>query len=268
MRQQPQLRNSAGRALSYQRMRRTLLIPAALALGGLLPATAMADPPDAPPPLSAALGTCKRSGVAEQRVTEFVGSMPARPGASRMRMRFELERKRPNTRRWRRVPRAVGFGKWERSLPSRAGFIFHKRVVGLRVPARYRALISFVWTRSNGTVVQRAQRRSAACWQPDLRPDLRLDSALGVVPAAQPGLALYTMMVRNAGRSASGPFSVRIGTGRSEAASLAAGERRWLLVLAPVCAGGSLVSARVDEEDRVDESREDANSARLPCPLG
>lgn len=250
-------------------MRRTLLILVAFALGALLPAAAMADAPgDAPPPLSAALGSCKHSGVAQQRVTEFVGSMPARAGASRMRMRFDLQRKRPNTRRWRRVPRAVGFGRWERSLPSRAGFIFHKRVVGLRVPARYRALISFAWERGDGTVLQRAQRRSAACRQPDLRPDLRLDSALGGVLAAQPGMALYSIAVRNAGRSASDPFSLRIGNGRSEAASLGAGERRWLLVLAPACPAGSLVTARVDEEDRVDESHEDANSARLPCPLG
>ena len=250
-------------------MRRTLLIPAALALGGLLPAAVMADAPsDAPPPLRAALGSCKHSGVARLRVTEFVGSMPARAGASRMRMRFDLERKRPNARRWRRVRGAAGFGKWERSLPSRAGFIFHKRVVGLWVPARYRALITFAWERSDGTVLQRAQRRSAACWQPDLRPDLRPDSALSAVPAVQPGLALYTMMVRNAGRSASGPFSVRIGTGRSEAASLAAGERRWLTMLAPACAADSLLTVRVDEQDRVDESHEDGNSARLPCPPG
>ena len=250
-------------------MRRTLLVPAVFALSGLLPAAVMADAPsDAPPPLRAALGSCKHSGVARLRVTEFVGSMPARAGASRMRMRFDLERKRPNARRWRRVRGAAGFGKWERSLPSRAGFIFHKRVVGLWVPARYRALIMFAWERSDGTVLQRAQRRSAACWQPDLRPDLRPDSALSAVPAVQPGLALYTMMVRNAGRSASGPFSVRIGTGRSEAASLAAGERRWLTVLAPACAADSLLTARVDEQDRVDESHEDGNSARLPCPPG
>ncbi|CAN5489058.1 hypothetical protein BH20ACT17_BH20ACT17_14540 [soil metagenome] len=249
-------------------MRRTLLVPAVFALSGLLPAAVMAAAPsDAPPALRAALGSCKHSGLAQQRVTEFVGSMPARAGASRMRMRFDLERKRP-TRRWRRVRGAAGFGKWERSLPSRAGFIFHKRVVGLRVPARYRALISFAWERSDGTILQRAQRRSAACWQPDLRPDLRFDGALSGVPAVQPGLALYTLMVRNAGRSASGPFSVRIGNGRIEAASLAAGERRGLLVLAPVCAGGSLLTARVDEEDRVDESHEDAHGARLPCPLG
>jgi len=252
-------------------MRRTLLFPAVLALGGAAPAAALADAPSdpsSPPPLSASLESCKRSAGAERRVTEFTGSMPARAGASLMRMRFDLERRRPGERRYRRVKGAVGFGGWERSLPSRAGFIFHKRVVGLRVPARYRALISFAWERSDGTVVQRARRRSAACWQPDLRPDLRPDNALSGVPAAPPGLALYTLMVRNAGRSASGPFSVRIGNGRTEAASLAAGERRWLLVLAPSCAAGSLLTVRVDEEDRVDESHEDANSARLPCPLG
>ena len=250
-------------------MRRTLLIPAVFALGGLLPAAVMAAAPsDAPPPLSAALGTCKHSGIAQQRVTEFVGSMPARAGASRMRMRFDLERKRPNTRRWRRVPGAAGFGKWERSLPSRAGFIFHKRVAGRRVPAAYRALVSFAWERSDGTVVQRARRRTAGCWQPDLRPDLRPGTKLTGTLAAQPGLALYTLMVRNAGRSTAAPFSVRVGGGRAEVVSLAAGEQRSVLVLAPACTAGSSLTARVDEERRVDESHEDGNGVRLPCPLG
>jgi hypothetical protein len=106
-----------------------------------------------------------------------------------MRMRFDLDRKRPNQRRWRRVPGA-------------------------------------------------------------------------------PGLALYTLMVRNAGRSTAGPFSVRVGGGRTEVVSLAAGEQRSVLVPAPACAAGSSLTARVDEERRVDESHEDGNGVRLPCPLG
>ena len=254
-------------------MRRTLLISSLVALSGAVPATVVADPPTGPPPpLSAALERCTHSADAEERVTEFLGSMPARAGASRMRMRFDLERrrpnKRPNKRRWRRVHGAAGFGTWERSLPSRAGFIFHKRVAGLQVPAGYRALVSFAWERSDGTVVQRARRRTAGCWQPDLRPDLRPGTKLTGTLAAQPGLALYTLMVRNAGRSTAAPFSVRVGGGRAEVVSLAAGEQRSVVVLAPACAAGSSVTARVDEERRVDESHEDGNGVWLPCPLG
>jgi len=250
-------------------MRRTLLICSLVALGGAVPATVVADPPTEPSPaLSAALASCAHSADAEERVTEFVGSMPARAGASRMRMRFDLDRKRPNQRRWRRVPGAPGFGTWERSLPSRAGFIFRKRVVGLQVPARYRARVSFAWEREDGTVVQRARRRTGGCWQPDLRPDLRPGTKLTGALAAQPGLALYTLMVRNAGRSTAGPFSVRVGGGRTEVVSLAAGEQRSVLVPAPACAAGSSLTARVDEERRVDESHEDGNGVRLPCPLG
>ena len=250
-------------------MRRTLLTCSLVALSGAVSDTVVADPPTGPPPpLRAALESCRHSADAEERVTEFVGSMPARAGASRMRMRFDLERKRPNMRHWRRVPGAAGFGTWERSLPSRAGFIFHKRIAGLPVPARYRALVSFAWERSDGTVVQRARRRTAGCWQPDLRPDLRPATKLTGVLAAQPGIALYTLMVRNAGRSTAGPFSVRVGGGRTEVVSLAAGERRSVLVLAPVCAADSFLTARVDEERRVDESHEDGNGVRLPCPLG
>lgn len=250
-------------------MRRTFLIVAIAALGGGLPATAAADPPeDAPPPLSAELESCAQSPVIEERVTEFVGSMPARPGVTRMRMRFDLERKRPGRRQWRRVPDAEGFGSWERSLPARVGFIFHKRVVGLPVPARYRALISYAWERADGTVLQRAQRRTPGCRQSDLRPDLLPGTTLGAVLATQPGLALYTAVVRNSGRSIAGPFSVRVGTGRTQVASLAAGQQRSLLVLGTACARGSLLTVRVDEEQRVDESREDGNGVRLPCPLG
>lgn len=249
-------------------MRGSSLILGVIALGAVAPAVATADAPsDAPPQLDAVLETCQQSAAADERVTAFVGSMPARAGAVRMRMRFDLERRRPGKRRWRRVTGADGFGTWERSLPSRAGFIFHKRVVGLAVPARYRALISFAWERGDGTVTQRAQRHTPSCRQHDLRPDLRPDDTLTATLALQPGFALFTVGVHNAGRSSAGPFSVRLGSARIDVAPLAAGERRSLPLLAPACVAGSLVTVRVDEERRVEESHEDDNSVRAPCPL-
>jgi len=242
------------------------IVSSALAAALMAASGATAQTPPQRPSLGAELETCERGPLAADRVTEFVGSMPARAGASRMRMRFNLERRRKGERDWRRIA-ATGFGAWDRSLPDRAGFIFHKRVVGLQVPASYRAVVRFAWERADGSVVHRARRTSESCRQPDLRPDLVPGTTLTGVPSPQVGLALYTLSVRNAGRSAAGPFAVRIGNGRVEVGPLAAGEQRSVLVLAPLCIRGSFVNARVDEERRVEESHEDGNGLRLACPL-
>lgn len=182
------MRNFDGAALSVFSMRRTLLMTVVVGLGGALPATvsadnSSADPSTSPPPLRAVLESCRHSGLDEERVTEFTGSMPALTGAPRMRMRFDLERRRPGRRHWRRVTVATGFSRWERSLPSRAGFIVHKRVIGLPVPAAYRARVSFAWERLDHTVLRRAQRFTPRCRQPDLQP-----VSLLALPPGLPGL--------------------------------------------------------------------------------
>jgi hypothetical protein len=241
-------------------MRRRPLI-AALAAIVLVPASAAAQPPE----LSADLETCTTGAQADERVTGFVGSMPARADASRMRMRFDLERRGPGEREYRRVA-AEGFGRWERSLPDRAGFIFHKRVVGLPVPARYRATVRFRWDDAGGTTVARARRVTATCRQPDLRPDL-VPGALTAVLAPQPAVAVFTLVVRNAGRSLAGPFAVRVGSARADAPPIPAGAQRTVVVLGAACVPGDPVLVRVDVDRRVDEADERGNAERVPCPL-
>lgn len=218
-----------------------------------------------PPPLSAALETCQTSALPAQRVASFVGSMPAMAGANRMQMRFDLQRRQPDEKLWHKLLGVQGFGVWETALPGRAGFVFHKRVDGLQVPASYRAVVRFRWYRADGTIARRARKRTVACSQPDLRPDLA-PGAMRAVLDARPALAVYTLVVRNAGESAAGPFAVRVAGAVSEVAGLGAGQQVELSVVAPACVPGTPVRAVVDADRRVDEADEH-NALRRACPL-
>ena len=218
-----------------------------------------------PPPLAAGLETCTTSALPAQRVAGFVGSMPAMNGADRMQMRFELQRRRPDEKLWHRMRGVAGFGVWESAMPGRAGFVFHKRVDGLRVPAAYRAIVRFRWQRSDGLIVRHVRKRTPACSQPDLRPDL-VPGALSAVLDARPALAVYTLVVRNAGRSPAGPFTVRVAGASVEVAGLDAGAQADVAVIAPACLPGSAVRAVVDADQRIDEADE-RNALRRRCPL-
>ena len=237
-----------------------------LMVAGLLtgPGVAMAQSSEAPP-LSAALETCTTSPLPAQRVAAFVGSMPAMSGSMRMQMRFDLQRRRSDEKLWHKVSGLQGFGIWETALPGRAGFVYHKRVDGLQVPASYRAIVRFRWYRPDGTVARQARKRTAACSQPDLRPDLVVGAVRAVLDA-RPAFALYTVSVRNEGRSPAGPFTVRAAGALTEVAGLAAGEQIAVPVLAPACVRGSLIRAVVDADRRIDEADE-RNALKRGCPL-
>jgi hypothetical protein len=242
-----------------------LLILSALGAASA-PAAAQDTPDTRPPRLAAKLESCTKGALRAQRAVAFVGSMPAVPGAERMQMRFDLERLRPGQRRWRRMRNVPGFGSWDRSAPMRAGFIFHKRVDGLAVPASYRAVVSFRWEDRDGRLVRRARRRTAACTQPDLRPDLVPGVLTGALDP-RPGFAVYTLLVRNTGRSEAGPFSVRVGAVTADVDGLPAGEERAVRVAGPVCAPGTATVVEVDAGRRIEESRERGNASPRICPL-
>jgi len=244
----------------------SLVVAGLLTAAGAAVAQTPAPPPPPVPVLSAQLETCETSPLPVGRIASFVGSMPATAGATRMQMRFELQRRRAGERHWRPVRGVQGFGVWETAQPDRAGFVFHKRVDGLRVAATYRALVRFHWTDDEGEVVRQARRRTPSCAQPDLRPDLVVTSLRAALDA-RPALAVYTVTVRNYGRSPAGPFAVRAAGGLAEVPGLAAGKQLDVGVVAPVCVAGLSVHAVADADRRIDESDEH-NGLRRTCPLG
>jgi len=246
-------------------MGRSLLLAVLLALTATASCAHAQEPQPQTPPLSATLESCAASPLPVERLASFVASMPAYARATRMRIRFDLERRRPGERYWRRV-RVSGFGVWERSAANVGGFVFRKRVNGLPVPASYRALVRFRWIADDGSAVRRAHARTAACEQPDLRPNL-VPGALSAILAVQPGLAIYTLVVANTGRSTASAFSVSVGSASTEVAPLSPGEQRTIPVLTLTCPARTRIVVRVDADRRVEESDERANKARRRCPL-
>lgn len=246
-------------------MRRFAAICSLLALGGAgLGGVAHAQ--SAPPPLAAKLVTCQTGAAAADRFAVFSGSMPAIRGARTLEMRFELLERQPGGQGFARVvlPR---WGTWEKTTRRGVpGFIFTKRVEQLAAPAAFRARLTFRWLDRRGATLRTARRTSPTCHQPDPRPDLHV-AAVRLPSGGRP-----TVVVRNRGRSAAGPFAVRMSRAGAAATrqivALAAGDRQTVSFNLGRCTPGEPVTVRLDPADRVDEADEADNVVTVACPSG
>ncbi len=250
---------------------RRIVLPALLAALAL-PAPALAATPAAAtaPELGAKLASCQTGAVAAQREVEFEAAMPATDGSSELAMRFDLEQRRTTTGAWKAVREVPGFGRYERSEPGAAGFVYRKRVERLALGS-YRVVVRFRWSAADGAVLKRAVRRSAACRQPDLRADL---SVVGVTTGdpLPGGRARYVVQLRNGGRTATvGAATVGLAVDGVELATLslpglAAGGVGSVAFEGPACRPGGAVVATADPGDALPEGRESDNALAVDCP--
>jgi hypothetical protein len=241
----------------------------ALPLSLLLLLLAPAEAGAAAPAASVRVLECSPALDAASRSVTFEGRMRARRGSVTMAMRFTLQVRAPERRRWRRLA-AAGFDTWLPSEPAVRRFTYDKTIRGLPVPASYRVLVRYRWADAEGEVVARSRALSGACAQPDLRPDL-VGRRLDVAPAPDPALAVYTVVVRNGGDGPAAASAVRLDVPGGPPAlapvpALEAGESRRLAVTAPLCAPGSTLAATVDATGVVVESDEAANVITANCP--
>jgi hypothetical protein len=252
-------------------MRRLLiiaLVPVLTAAGGGSVARAAAPAPEKTP-LDARLTACETGAEPSARAATFTGSMPALTGTRRMQMRFALLQRLGVKGVFKPID-VPGWGAWERADPGRPGFIFGKRVESLVAPAAYKATVTFRWYDKKGHLQRQTIRTTAACTQPDTRPDLVLDS----FTAARSGKdqAVYSVVVSNQGLSSAGVFGVALSidgapTDPIALGPLAAGDRAQGTIAGPSCAPGGTVTIRLDPADAVDEADETNNVVERPCPL-
>jgi hypothetical protein len=222
------------------------------------------------PPLQARLMSCTTGATASARTAAFTASMPARTGTRRMWIRFELLQRTPGDAEF--APVALpAWGRWERSQPARAGFIYTKRVRGLRAPGAYRARVRFRWYDAHGRIQRELVRLTRTCRQPDPRPDLRA-GALASAPGLGPASTTYLLTVKNPGRGAAGPFDVVLSAGGMpqppvRVAGLAAGESRVVSVPGPTCTAGTTLRFVLDAGGAVAESDEADDVVDRACPV-
>ena len=221
------------------------------------------------PPLAATLDECRVSPDPALRSAAFTASMPALRGTRRMEVRFFLQQRTAGGGFVAlRLPR---WGVWQRSRPGVPGFVYTKRVSALQAPAQYRAVMRFRWLDGRGRVQRRARRVTAACRQPDLRPDLHAGQ-LAADPGPTPDTASYRFTVMNRGRGDAGPFAVVLTANRTpqpeqRVGGLAAGASEVVTLIGPRCTPGSVVRVTVDSASEVVESRERDNAVNGLCPF-
>jgi hypothetical protein len=208
-------------------------------------------------PASVALTACEP----RERAAEFEARMDRVEGTARMKLRFTLEARKAG-KGWRRVA-APELGGWRTADPATTRYISSRRVTALVGPARYRTLVRFRWVDARGHTIAHRKARSRSCWQPDHRPNLKL-RALSFEGAEE---TTYVVLVANTGRSDSGPFDLEVsGLPLQPLAGLAPGEERLVEVVGPKCPRGTVVRAKADPLDLIDEHSERDNALTRACP--
>ena len=250
-------------------MLRSILTATAILL--LTGASASAQPAEtgASSGASVRLAQCLRGADPGDRIAVFRGTMRRVAGSERMWMRFKLQ-ERVGAGRFRTIG-APGFGVWHKSRPGVRRLAYRHRIEALAKGSAYRTIVSFRWYSADGKLVRRARRRSAACKQPGLLPNLRLTRVGGGSPlAGVPGAYRYAVHVANRGPVATGRFGVSLAVDGGTldtltVTGLAPGESRRLIFSGPACKSG--VRAVADPDDTVRELSERDNSFTAPCPL-
>lgn len=188
------------------------------------------------------------------RSATFDARVRASRGSDRMQVRFTLQvRDEGIGTRWRKVV-APGFEQWLTSAAGVRRYAYTRTIQNLTAPASYRTIVRFRWLDEDGLVLRSTRVTSAQCRQPDMRADL-VPLRLEVAPGADAGTYRYRAVVRNAGRTAAGPFDVAFGDATEHVTGLAPGEQQAVTFTGPACAAETLLT--VDPDDLVDELDED-----------
>ncbi|HEX8105366.1 MAG TPA: CARDB domain-containing protein [Solirubrobacteraceae bacterium] len=251
-------------------MKRVSLLLLSAALLVLLAVVAPAGAAAGKRPAAAELTECDTSLDPAERHMVAEGRMGAVSGAAKLRIRFGLQVRTPERPRWTEVE-GEKLGVWMTVSPApRRRYVYAKRIENLAAPADYRMVVRFKWIGANGRKLASAKRTTETCEEPDLRPDLTPDRVT-LAPGADPGWARYVVPVRNAGKTAAGPFAVTVAVAgeilRAEVPDgLDAGETIELEIPGPRCEPGAPIQVTVDPDGRVDDADEVDDSLVRACP--
>jgi hypothetical protein len=218
--------------------------------------------------LSAALSACHSDPLQANRYAIFASQMTSIPQTNTMAVNFQLQE-----RSGRAVPFAAvsapGFGVWVSSQPGVGIYTSDHEVTALPAPAAFRVLVRARWFDRRHHVIRRAMRLSPVCVQPLLTPDLAI-GALTRAPGAQPATVSYSVVVRNAGPAAAGPFQVSLSVGgvalpNVTVTGLAGGATQLVTFVGPRCAAGSTLTAIADPSGAVTEPANPNRTKTFPC---
>jgi hypothetical protein len=237
-------------------MRRRLLIAPVL-IAALAASAAAAD---TPVPVQVKVADCS----IENASAVFVARMRQIAGSEHMWLRFRLLEKGDAGFR---VLKAPGLGRWRKSKPGVGAFAYRQAVRGLETGSLYRAQVDFRWYDADGSVIETATRRSPACRQFDVLPNLTATPA-SIKALRQQGVARYRVLVTNEGIAPATGVPVRLTVDGDVVDTvtvpvLMPAERRVLVIPGPACTRS--VAATADPDGVIVESSESDNTHELGC---
>jgi CARDB len=238
----------------------------------LIPSAAGADTPHA----RLRSMVCQRALDPPARAVGVTAVMRPLPGTRRMELRFDLLGRGPQASAFSAV-RGGDLGAWlsphDPTLGRRSGDVWNLShpVVDLVAPATYRFRVSYRWIGARGKVLGSAVRLSPSCYQPELRPDLIVQSLVVKPIAGRPKLDQYVAVIRNNGLTASGPFAVLFSPGGTATArsrgvpSLAPKAKIRESFTGPACTSALTPTVTADPNDQVDDFNRANNSLSAVC---
>jgi hypothetical protein len=233
----------------------SIVAAASLAAAPATPAAAVARGP----------ATVKMAGCSiEDASALFIARMRQVEGSERMALRFRLLEK---AGRGFHSLKAPGLGRWRKSKPGVGAFAYKQAVRGLEAGSLYKAEVDFRWLDAEGEVIQTDRRRSAACRQFDVLPNLTA-TPIAARPTADPGVLRYRVLVTNEGIAQATGVPVRLTVDRAVIdtvvlSALLPAERRVIGIQGPACTGS--VKAEADPDGVIVESSESDNARELRC---
>ena len=215
---------------------------------------------------------CQRAVDPPARAVSVIASMRPGPGTVRMAVDFHLLERAPGTRTYQRLAGA-GLNTWiEKDFGSQPGDVWRvvHPVADLPAPAVYRFDVAFRWSGPGGRVLARTTRVSRKCRQPELRPDLVVDSIRVSADPQHPGSNVYYAQIGNTGATGAGPFLVRLsdaGTVRDVTVQhLGARSEKTVAIAGPGCSPSDPPTITVDPSDEVDVSSRSRSMMTVACP--
>jgi hypothetical protein len=220
---------------------------------------------------------CHRAFLPTGRSVTVRAVMRPITGTERMQIRFELLSNSSSTG----VGSVAGkdLNTWISPLDPTLGqlpgdrWIIPIEVRNLPAPADYHYRVSFRWIGTRGRVLATKTRRTADCFQPELRPDVVLGSiAVEPIPA-KPAKEQYVATIANKGRTAASGFAVMFASGGSVPITkivqrLAAGAIREVTFVGPTCGPATAPTIVVDPSQTVPQAdyTDDALAVPATCP--
>lgn len=185
-----------------------------------------------------------------------------------------------NFRLLRRSPTGVvinvhgaGLGTWLtksiQSRPQEAWRVIHT-VSYLSAPATYRLKVSYRWVGAGGRVIAHGARRSRRCRQPELRPNLEVQSIAVGADATDASDDYYLARIYDAGATGAGPFLVQLADQEQLVNRRVRHIRRHELLsvrlAGPLCDRADPPTVTVDPYHRVDVYSRARASLTATCP--